>query len=64
MDYKTFSHNNLTHLESELFLKLITLGSGQLYREAGNSPSSLFRDGSGYLFGCQIFGLLSSIVNK
>jgi hypothetical protein len=22
------------------------------------------RDGSGYLFGCQIFGLLSSIMNK
>jgi hypothetical protein len=22
------------------------------------------RDGSGYLFGCQFFGLLSSIVNK
>jgi hypothetical protein len=41
MDYKTFSHNNITHLESELFLKLITLSSGQLYREVGNSPSSL-----------------------
>jgi hypothetical protein len=25
---------------------------------------NIIRDGSGYLFGCQFFGLLSSIVNK
>jgi hypothetical protein len=36
--------------------------------EFGKSTVSVedlvIRDGSGYLFGCQIFGLLSSIMNK
>jgi hypothetical protein len=45
------------------------LGKGHGFREEKQGHpqqgrDQVQRDGSGYLFGCQIFGLLSSIMNK
>jgi hypothetical protein len=40
------------------------MGACNCWPNGPNRECVLRRDGSGYLFGCQFFGLLSSIVNN